>query len=389
MKATLLRTLAFAIVAWSAGEPIAAWDQRTVDVGGIPGQRIAISSATSRAYIPLLQQRALAVFDGERTSRLELDIKPTAVAYSAATGRLFVAGMFDNALVAIDEATGARTRIAVGSYPDLVVVDEVRGKVFVSNWGGIAAQGGVSVIDSHTLSVVRNIPLGGSVTAIVQDANTGHVFITGETPGASRGFLAELDSEGNVVARENDLGYQVYSIAVDSRNGRVYVAGLSGRPTQAIDRIFRVYSQPGLQLVTRHVWPAGPDWSKLNFMIDPAAPGLYFSSGQSTTLLWLDADGNDLRTWALPLGDTRFEDGRRVVNGIFGLDADPATGRIFVSSPVGSLVAEFDPATGATDVLGIPGAVGFNTVEFWPDSSRMLVLDAGAEFEVTLIHRSP
>jgi len=58
----------------------ARWDQQTVDVGGLPGQKAAISPATSRAYIPLLQQRALSVFDGVNASRLELDIKPTAVA---------------------------------------------------------------------------------------------------------------------------------------------------------------------------------------------------------------------------------------------------------------------------------------------------------------------
>lgn len=388
MKASIVRALMVALATWSAAQGLAAWDQKAVDAGGIPGQEIAISSATSLAYIPLLQQRALAVFDGERMSRIELDIKPTTVGYSEATGRLFVLGMFDNAVIAIDEATGSKTRLAVGSYPDNIIVDDVRGKVYVSTWGGIRGQGGLAVIDSRSLAV-RDVPLGGYVTGMALDPETGNLFLTGETPIDRSSFLAALDSEGNVVARE-DTGYQAYSLAVDSRTGYVYLAGLSERPTdnRAVDRIFSVYAQPGLQLVTRHAWPTGADLFRLNFLVDPAEPGLYFSSGQSTTLLRLDAEGRNLKTWQLPLGNTLLEDGRTVINGIFGLDADPATGHIFVSSPVGSLVAEFDPTTGAADVVGIPGAVGFSAVHFWPDSTRMLVTDGAGDFQLTLLRRS-
>lgn len=197
-----------------------------------------------------------------------------------------------------------------------------------------------------------------------------------------------MDTDGNIVGRF-DVGFRAYSLAVDSRSGRVYVGGLSADPLYGVtgNRLLWVFTQPGLQLVNRVAWSTGSDGSALAFMIDPAQPGLYFGRWQSDTLLRVDADGNNLQTWALSLGSTVLNDGRTVVNGVMGLNADPVTGRIFVSSPVGGLLAEFDPATTATTVVQIPGAVGFNAVTFWPDSSRMLVTDAADERHLTLLRR--
>ena len=388
MRTTLLKLLVAALAACGAGLSIAGWERQTVELDGIPGFKPAISTATSLAYIPLLQQRAISVFDGVKATRLELDIRPTAVAYSAATGRLFVLGMFDNAVIAIDEASGARTRIGVGSFPDNVIVDDARGKVYVSNWGGVIGEGSLSIIDSGTLAV-RNVPLRGPASSFVQDSATGALFVVvGSIAGHST--LVALDAEGNVTAREG-LRYQGYSLAVDSRTGHVYSGALSHRPSldpDTVVRIFRVYAQPGLQLVTRHDWPAGRDFFKLNFMIDAARPGIYFSSGQNTTLFRLNAAGQDLEMWHLPLGSTTLYDGRTVVNGIFGLDTDPASGNLFISSPTGSLLMEVDIRTGATEVVGIPGAVGFSGVHFWPDG-RVMVTDGSGDFQLTLLKRSP
>lgn len=388
-KSSLIRTCFIALSVHCCSAPaFAAWIQEVVDAGGIPGQHIAISSATSKAYIPLLRDKALAVFDGVAPpSRMELAIKPTAVGHSAATGRLFVAGMFDNAVVAIDEATGVQlSTMGVGSYPDTIIVDDVRGKVFVSNWGGVTQQGGFSIIDSHTLSV-RNVALDAAVTEMALDRETGVLFLTAERV-RQQSFIVAADTDGNIAGR-SDVGFRAYSLAVDSRNGRVYVGGLAADPLYGVtgDRLLWVFTQPGLQLVNRVAWSTGTDGSALSFMVDPTQPGLYFGRWQSDTLLRVDANGNNLQSWPLSLGNTVLSDGRTVVNGIIGLDADPATGRIFISSPTGGLVAEFNPATAATNIVQIPGAVGFNSVTFWPDSNRMLVTDAADERHLTLLRR--
>jgi DNA-binding beta-propeller fold protein YncE len=384
---SLLRTLAVSIVLLQTTPALADWERQVIDAGGKPGQELAISSETSRAYVPLLGDRALAVLDGNgsQVARLELEIKPTSAGYSAATGRVFVLGMFDNAVMAIDEASGAQSRIAVGAYPDNIVVDDARGKVFVSMWGGLSGAGGLAVIDASTLDT-RNVAVGGAVTTIALDQATGNVFLTGEVGG--RSFVMAVDTAGNVLGRE-DAGYRAYSLAVDSRNGRVYVGALSGNPSDpGVSRVFTIYSQPGLQRVSRVEWPTGPDRSQLVFLVDPAEPGLYLSSNGSTNILRLNADGQDLRVWTLPLGDTVLSDGRRITNGVFGLNANPATGHIFASSPVGSLVAEFDPSNGTSEVIGLPGAVGFNAVLFWPGGDRLIVPDAAGDQQLTILHRT-
>ena len=186
----------------------------------------------------------------------------------------------------------------------------------------------------------------------------------------------ELDSEGNMVAGQL-IGYHAYSLGVDSRTGRIYVAALSKGPPYRdgeVSRIFRVYS-PGLQLVKEHIWPAGTDWSQLNFAVDPAEPGLFFGSPQNNLLFRVDANGEDLRAWNLPMGTTLLADGRTVVSGLYGLTADPVTGNLFVVSTAGGLLAEFNPRTTAIDFMP-----GYGAVNFWPDNRRLLVV--GGELAV-------
>jgi hypothetical protein len=379
--------LAASTIALGSAVSHAAWEQTSFDIGGLPGGNLAISSKTSLAYIPILQQKALVTFDGEKSTRLDFDIKPTSIGYSAATGQVFVVGGFDNAVVVLDEATGTRTRLALGTFPSSILVDDVRGKAYTPNWGGIGGQGSLSIIDSRALTV-RTVSLSGYVSSFVQDRATGNLFVVVDRHGEGTALLA-LDADGNLLARE-PLGYQAYSLAVDSRTGHVYSAGLSHAPyldVDTVERIFRVFAQPGLQLVTKHVWPAGRDWYKLNFVVDPEKPGLYFSSGGNTALFRVNAAGHDLEMWNLPLGTTTLYDGRTVANGIFGLDPDPATGNLFLSSPIGQFFAEFNPRTGVTEMTTIPGAVGFSGVQFWPDSSRVLVLDGAADFQLTILRR--
>jgi hypothetical protein len=92
MNKPLLRTWFIAISVYCCSAPaFAAWLQQVVDAGGLPGANIAISSATSKAYIPLLREKALAVFDGVAPPyRMELAIKPTAVADSSSTEEFVV-----------------------------------------------------------------------------------------------------------------------------------------------------------------------------------------------------------------------------------------------------------------------------------------------------------
>jgi DNA-binding beta-propeller fold protein YncE len=377
LRKKILRALgAFAsTTALTAGTALAAWEGVSIELTGLLGQELAVSSATSKVYIPILQDRALAVLDGVRSQRLEMSIRPTSVGYSAASGRLFVAGMFDNVVVAIDEATGLQTHIPVGAAPDNIVVDEARGKIYVARWGGITGQGGLAIIDSATLAV-RDVAVSGSITAIAHDERTGNVFLTGGSPG-SGDFLLALDAAGSVITRVT-MGYTAHALAVDSRDGRVYVGSMSGRPVggAVVNRVVTVYAQPGMQVVSRIELPAVQTYSPTVFLVDPQQPGLYFASGESNTLRRIDANGGNLQAWQLPLGETLLQDGRQVINGIHGLNADPASGSLFVSSPVGNLVAQFDPATALTEKIAISGARGISVLGFLP-GGRMLVADVG------------
>jgi DNA-binding beta-propeller fold protein YncE len=356
---------AFALcAALASGSALAAWERLAVEIGGGPLPEIAFSPATSRIYIPLVQDRALSVVDGARTQRLELPMRPTAVGYAASSGRIFVAGMFDNAVVAIDEATGVQTRLSVGVAPDNILVDDARGKVYVSNWGGIQGRGSLSVIDSATLAV-RNVALNTAITAMAYDRTTGSVFLTGESQ------VIAVSPDGELLASAAG-GFRTYSLAVDPRDGRVYVGALSGNPLGgvSVNRVVTVYAQPRLEVISRVEFPAVQHYNPLVFLVDPRQPGLYAASLEGSTLRRIDPNGN-VHSWQLPLGSSVLEDGRQITHGIFGLNADPGSDRIFVSSPAAGMIAEFDPATGVMQEV----EDGLLLVYFMP-GGRMLVTDS-------------
>jgi DNA-binding beta-propeller fold protein YncE len=356
------------------------WVQQTVTVGAAPGGNLAYSQATGRLYVPLTQEGALAVVDESlAVTKIALPTKPFAVAVDHAAGRVAAISLSGNQLHLLDEASGSLRTVAVGVMPSAVRVNELTGRVYVSSWGGLESHGSVSVVDPATMRATTT-RVNGAAVELGLDPPTGHAYVTFERPYGGSGYLGVFDAQGHFV-HEVQLGSRPYALHVDSAGRRVFV----GSATSS-GKVLHVLEAGSLRVLARVPFEGEAAYpARMSF--DGASRRLYFGSGSSSRLHSVDADGGDLRTWDLALGTVEYHGTRQ--NTIHGLQVHSASGTVYVASPSGNLLSAFDPVTTRLDRVMLPGAVGFSTVAFSPDDQRIVVPDAAADDQITVLKRAP
>jgi DNA-binding beta-propeller fold protein YncE len=371
----ILNRLAASAALCIAATASAQWVQETVTVGANPGGAMAFSSTTGRAYIPLMGEAAIAVLDGSlAASKIALPAKAAALTIDQAARRIAAISLFSNQLHLIDEASGSVRTVPVGVMPSAVRANEITGRVYVANWGGLESRGSVSVVDPGSMQVVTTA-INGSTVELELDAQRGHAYVTFERPYGGQGYIGIVEASG-AVAGELALGRRPYALHVDAASRRVFVA------TTGTLHVLEAGSLRVLKEVTFEAQTAYP--SRIAF--DATAGRVYFGSGASNRLHSVDTDGNDLRTWDLALGSYEYYGTR--ANTVHGIEVHAPSGNVYVSSPGGNQLAVFDPVTARLDRIALPGAVGFNTVAFSPDDQRLIVADAAGDNEVTVLKRA-
>lgn len=179
------------------------------------------------------------------------------MAVDATTDRLFVLvdsipvqDPYIGRVATIDARTGRVIGIAtVGSLPrDMIVTTVPTGRhgamaerVFVLNAGYPPANGGISVLDGRTGSLVRTdlFPNATGAAAMAVDPGDGRVFVATARRDNNGNSVAPsgvvmLDGYGGRALRTVTIGANPSALAVDERRGRVYVAVVGdsdfGRP---------------------------------------------------------------------------------------------------------------------------------------------------------------
>jgi len=117
--------------------------------------------------------------------------------------------------------------ITVGARPKQVVVDPIRGRVYVVNSGARS----LSVLDAHTLDVTTEWFLDGDIQAIATDRSTGTLYLAYDVSGdtaESWNRATELwafDPETGSFPRGMWFGWIANGLAVDPGSHRVFMAG--------------------------------------------------------------------------------------------------------------------------------------------------------------------
>ena len=114
----------------------------------------------------------------------------------------------------------------VGTEPQFVVVDPVRGNVFVANYGGTT----VSVINARTESLTKTITVGDSPWPEIVDLVSGKVYVF-NVFSSSVSVINERTL--TVTASVSTGAERPFQLAADSANGQVYLTDLGGTPCRS------------------------------------------------------------------------------------------------------------------------------------------------------------
>lgn len=150
--------------------PGAAWDP------GVPGEEIShpldihFAAEANLCYVSDMQARQLLVVDilkREVAGRIPLNGSPFDFALDRDRTRAYVCLVDGEAVAVVDLAARKVTAEITGLRlnPIHCALDEEGGRLVVSCWGG-AKEGGVYVVDTRTLKVLRHFPLKGEAASI-------------------------------------------------------------------------------------------------------------------------------------------------------------------------------------------------------------------------------
>src|SRR5215467_11277809 len=160
----------------------------TIYVGGGASNDVKIFKATG------------GVFAAAGTIPISGGPQPSGLTLNADGSRLYVALNQTNEVAIIDTATHAITRVKTGTYPYTAVMSGDGRKVYVSNWGGripgttdftdgqnpvvvdrrtgIPASGTVSVLDTASTAVVKQIDVGLHPTGMAVSPGGDRLYVT-------------------------------------------------------------------------------------------------------------------------------------------------------------------------------------------------------------------
>lgn len=182
---------------------------------------------------------------------------PRAIAVDAQTARAFVLNRGNLSRIGIPTGPGSvsvldthsgtllRT-VPVGVDPNAVAVDLTGGYVFVVNGGPFdrngyqSSAGSVSVLDAHTGLVVRNITVGIAPVGIIVNQQARHVLVLNRgnidaPPGDNYGSVSDLDPLSGRLLHTIPVGFHPVAIAIDALLGRAFVANFLSNSVSVLD----------------------------------------------------------------------------------------------------------------------------------------------------------
>lgn len=199
---------------------------RTVPVGRQPGQNVTalVADARSGQVFVATSDNVLTTLDDRTGARVRIrSLLPclSGLAVDGRTAHVFAGECLGGAVRMIDAHSGRLlATIAVGGWPQEIVVDEQSGRVFVTEAGGR-----MSVLDAASGRLLRSFALGTQLYLFCTPSLPhGPVLVTdgGEEPPMG---VYVLDATTGRLLRTVTLGLDSYDHVVDPRMGQVFLVG--------------------------------------------------------------------------------------------------------------------------------------------------------------------
>jgi len=194
-----------------------------IELGAYGGGGLVVHPDTGAVYTQNFIGSQLLVLEGEDAKAKEITKYcggwEGSLAINPETSRLYAVSSACDVLKVVDIANnvgGDTESVPLGSKPADVVVGQNGRKLYVANSSGDV----VSVVDTATRKVVRNVGVGREPTrlAIDQDANDIYALTTSG--------LYVIDGDTDSVASVVEVGGEPHDLALDPKAGRAYVTEL-------------------------------------------------------------------------------------------------------------------------------------------------------------------
>ena len=206
--------------------------------------RVAVDGRSGRAFVSLPNRNAVAVLalgSGRLLGMTRVGANPWMPVVDERNGRAFVANYDGGSVSVLDSRSGRLVRtVAVGGTPGMPLIDARAGRVVVQDeWSGR-----VHLLDTWSGVVVRTLALGPDAgplsvdKALALDQGRGRIVIDSgravlDRTGTStnRGTVSVVDTSSGRLLRQMPGTGDVLAVAVDARAGRaVIVAGVGLLP---------------------------------------------------------------------------------------------------------------------------------------------------------------
>ncbi|MGG7465585.1 HtaA domain-containing protein [Plantibacter sp. YIM 135347] len=375
-----------------ASAPAADHHSLTSTVSAGKGARdIAFDRADNRVYVPVDRGSgtpgAITWLDGttgEPSGRfIELaDAEPQTLVVDASAHALYVLHYRTGTLTVIDTDTNAVTKVVPGLplFPGGMELDTVTGDLYVSDDGIITVDPRAGTVSAEVAISTQRFP---RITDMVYDAANRLLWISEGRSGVITAFSSVTKTWMNTVSTPiatfqvngEPIGGGPKSLAIDEQLGHLYVG---------VDPSF-VDDWEDTKLVTIDTTTARFRGAPIDLgdttrelAVNPSTHEVYASNGFSNTLSVVSP-----ATWSV--AQTIDFTALGVTNGtgagdadIWGLAANAAGDRVFISHPYTARVSVIDRTGSADAVTELPYSPGQGTVDPQPPTSEVWPGPAGA-----------
>jgi YVTN family beta-propeller protein len=257
----------------------------TIPVGTAPFG-VAVSPATSRAYVVNMASGTLSVVDTTTNSVVATIPVPEhsrGVAVDPTGTRVYVTNTDSHTVSVIDTATNAVTAtVDVGQYPWGVTIDPAGTWAYVTNQGDNT----VSMIDIATSAVRATVPVGMGPLDVAVHPSGARVYVANQFSNS----VSVIGTATHTVTATIPVGTGPVALALNPAGTRLYVANTDGNTVSVVDT--------ASNRVTATVpIPASP-WG---VAVHPVGTRVYVAQWGSGTVSVIDAATNAV-TATLPIG---------------------------------------------------------------------------------------
>lgn len=317
----LLYTILIACLVLTFAEPCppkAQAGQQSVGVGRAPFD-VCLNSLTDKKYVACSASNAVSVIGPQDTLIRTIPVgpMPTGIAIDESRNRIYVTNQDSSNVSVIDGTTDTVVKtIAVGKAPVGICFNPSTRKAYVMN----SQDDTVSVIDGLTDAVTTTFAVGGGPVYAACNNLKNKIYVTGFDARA----VFVINGATDTVEDTINLRISPFGVAVDQTSNNVYVAAPYDGTVATIDG--------ATDEVRSQIW-LGPDAEPRWVSVNDAIGSIYVTCFGSSNIAVIN--GADALTTCIGTGPTPS-----------GIDADIATGRIYVAEMNAGTVSVRQDLTG-------------------------------------------